>query len=698
MPRHEGIASGKAGTKVGATVTDFVGREAELLHLAKLFGNARLVTVIGPGGVGKTSVSLRAAADATGYYPDGVWIVELSGLRDPELLPNTIASRLGLPEQDARQQVDAVLDHLRDRHMLLILDTCEHLIDACAGLIEAILREAPRVTLLATSRQPLDVSGEHTFAVNPLPPHDAIELFTRRAHGAKPGFQLTDATRPAVAGICQRLDGIPLAIELAAVQLRRYSLPDLASRLDSHFAMNAQSEGGSIPRHQTIRRAIEWSYDLCSPLERSLWQRLSVFAGWVDLEAIEEVCAESDPERAEILGALISLVDKSVVLRQPLSDDRYRLLDTIREFGAEQLAASGDEARWRGRHFGRYLRLAEGFRDNFASDEQMERYHALDDEHSNIQVALAYTLDSPAGDSDLVQAGARLVSALAFYWMISGLLREGGYWLGKALARFPGRGPERGLALVTRGLLRSFAGDLTGSIADCREAISIAEEIGDPWISARGYLHMNLSLTFSGDHEESAFAGAEARRRLTENDDRVGLLMLFTQMGHLHQLAGRLDEAVATANEGLALIGKESAERWLQSYLLIVSSFALFQMPGREADCATHATQALCTKSELGDIAGTAYALEILGWLAIRAGRAARCAWLLGAADPLWTRVGSRFGGTALMEDVHQQCIGAALEALGAARFQQLWDLGASLLVDDVVSRAVADADELPGG
>ena len=681
-----------------ATVTDFVGREKELIHLARLFSDARLVTVIGPGGVGKTSVSLRAAAEATGCYPDGVWVVELSGLRDPELLPNTVAARLGLPEQNVRPQLEVVLDHLRDRHMLLILDTCEHLIDACAGLTEAILREAPRVTLLATSRQPLDISGEHTFPVNPLPPQDAVELFTLRARGAKPGFQVTDAIRPAVAGICQRLDGIPLAIELAAVQLRRYSLRELASRLDSHFAMNAEGGGGAVPRHQTIRRAIEWSYELCSPTERSLWQRLSVFAGRVDLEAIEEVCAESDPERAEVLGALFSLIDKSVVLREPTSDGLYRLLDTIREFGAEQLGASGDEARWRGRHFDRYLRMAKGFRDNFASDEQMERYQALHDEHPNIQAALAYTLDSSHdGGSGLVRQGVQLVNALALYWMISGLMREGGYWLGKVMARFPGRGPERGASLVTRGLLRSFQGDVAGSIADCREAISIAEEIGEPWISARGYLHMNLSLTFGGDHEQSAAVGAEARRRLTENGDRVGLLMLLTQMGHLHQLAGRLDEAVATCDEGLALLGEGSAERWLQSYLLIVSSFALFQMPGRESDCAAYATRALCTKAELGDIAGIAYALETLGWLATRAGRPARCTWLLGAADPLWNRVGSRFGGTALLEEVHQQCICAASAALGPSRFQELWDLGASLPVDDVVSAAVADADELTG-
>jgi non-specific serine/threonine protein kinase len=245
-------------------------------------------------------------------------------------------------------------------------------------------------------------------------------------------------------------------------------------------------------------------------------------------------------------------------------------------------------------------------------------------------------------------------------------------------------------------VLRSFQGDIGGSIADCREAISIAEEIDDPWLSARGYLHMNLSLTFSGHHEQSAAVGGEARRRLVENGDRLGLLMLTTQMGHLHQLAGRLDEAVATCNEGLDLLGEGSAERWLQSYLYIVSSLALFQIPGREADCAWYATQALNAKSELGDIAGIAYALETLAWLAGRSGRFGRCAWLLGAADPLWNRVGARFGGTALLEEVHQQCIRAASSALGMQCFRHLWTLGGSLPLQDVVPHAVADADDLP--
>jgi predicted ATPase len=694
-------------------VTDFIGRETELIHLAKLFTSARLVTVHGPGGVGKTRVSLRAAADAVDSYPDGVWIVELSGLRDPELLPNTVAARLGLPEQDARPQVEAVLDHLRERRMLLIFDTCEHLIDACAHLAEAIMREAPAVTLLATSRQPLDVHGEHTFPVPPLPAADAVELFARRAAAAVPGFVVGDDNRPEVGRLCQRLDGIPLAIELAAVQLRALPLPELVHRLDTRFAMLAAGTTGALPRHQTLRTAIEWSHDLCAPLERALWHRLSVFAGGFDLAAVEEVCAESDPEREEIVAALFELIDKSVVLRESPGTARYRLLDTIREFGAEQLAASGTESRWRGRHIARYLRMASHFAEHFADDEQMARFHELRDEHANLRAALEYALDAPGGPDagpgwqrDMVRQlelatereleGARLATALAGYWMISGMVREGGYWLGKLLARFSQRTRERASVLASAGFLASWAGDVDGAIAECLEAISIATELGEPDIIARGYLHMNLALTFHGEHEKSAAAGLEAQRRLTEAGDRVGLLMLACQMGHLHQLTGHPDEAVATCAAGLELLGQGSQERWLQSYLYLVSSFALFQQPGRDAECTSYASRALLLKSELGDMAGIAYALDTLGWLAIRPGRAERVAWLFGAADALWDRVGSRFGGTALMEQVRQGVEGAARAAIGADRYDQLWRDGTARPLEEIVSLALADADALP--
>ena len=693
---------------------DFVGRAEELTQLGELLCRARLITVTGPGGVGKTSVALRAASEAADDYPDGVWIVQLSGLSDPELLPHTVASALGLSEQDVRSPLDAVLDHLADLHTLLVFDTCEHLIDACASLAEAIIARAKNVTVLATSRQPLDIAGEHTYPIQPLPLPDAVRLFRLRGRLVAGDFEVGDDNRRVVTGICKRLDGIPLAIVLVAVRLRDLPVWELAQMVDGHFAMQVPADGAPVPRHQTLRTAIEWSYHLCSPLERALWQRLSLFADWFDLEAIEDVCAESDPERAEALQAVYDLIDKSVVLRESPGSGRYRLLDTIREFGAERLAASGDSSRWRDRHFARYLRLAVGFRDHFASDEQMTRYHILRGEHPNIRAALEYTLGGPtagvgtvelagagatvATARELTLAGMDLVNSLALYWMISSRQREGGYWLGKVLEYFGSESAERAATLVTRGLLRSFQGYVEGSIADCQEAIAIASQpaVDAPNLTARAYLHMQLSLTFSGKHAEADAAGNEARVRLTACGDRVGLLMLDTQMGHLYQLSGQLDKALDTAAHGLELLGEGSRERWLQSYLYIVSSFALFQMPGREADCAAYASQALVTKNELGDAAGIAYAMETLAWLATRAERFSRTAWLLGAADPHWRLVGSRFGGTALMEQIHQAAEDGAIAVLGAERYRSLFDQGGAVPVDDVVAAAVADADDLP--
>jgi len=307
-------------------------------------------------------------------------------LRDPALLPNTVASVLGLPEQDARSALDAVLEYLRERRLLLILDTCEHVLDACAALAQAVLRDAPDVTVLATSRQPLDMPGEHTFPIGPLPvpEHDwlpvagaglvggdAVELFALRATAAVPGFSITPENAANVIRLCRRLDGIPLAIELAAVQLRALPLDELLDRLNHRFTVLTGGRPGALPRHQTLRMAIEWSHELCSDAERRLWARLSVFAGPFSLVAAQEVCAEVSLERPDVVDAVIGLVDKSVVL---MEGERYRMLDTVREFGAERLAESGEQASCRARHIARYLAMARYFGAHFADDDQLDRY------------------------------------------------------------------------------------------------------------------------------------------------------------------------------------------------------------------------------------------------------------------------------------------------------------------------------------
>jgi predicted ATPase/DNA-binding CsgD family transcriptional regulator len=705
-----------------AEVTGFVGRKAELARLSGLLATARLVTITGPAGVGKTRVGLRAAARAASRYPDGVWFVELSSLPDPALLASAVAHSLSLDERDDAGQFAAVLDHLRTRRVLLLLDTCEHVIDACAAFAEAVLREAPGVTLLATSRQPLDVPGEHAFPVSPLPVPDqdaaagplagtdlagmgdAIELFAQRAAAAVPSFRLTVGNRPDVIRLCRRLDGIPLAIELAAVRLRALPLPELSERLENRFKVLTGGRRGVVPRHQTLRTAIEWSYDLCTPSERALWARLSVFAGTFDVAAAEEICAGPGVTRSEIVETLIGLTDKSVVLRE---GPRYRLLHTLREFGAGQLAADGQEAEYRQRHLSRYLALARDFRDHLLDDDQLARIHRLRREHADIGAALERALGSQAGPfgergcggngsegNRLERDGAELVTALFAYWVIAGQLQQGRYWLDRILDRFPRMSAERAEALVIRGYLGGFCGDIREAANDTSEGILLARHLGVAPAEARGYLFLNMVQTFAGWHAEAAAAGAEAERQLKKLDDRTGLALLDVHMAHLYQLTGHPHEAIKRCQQGLRHVG-DSHELWLHGYLYTVGALAYFQQPGKEARCADAAAKGLRAMHELRDVIGTAYALEVLAWLAAGAGRFERAAWLAGAADPLWERAGKRLSGTAILEELHDRAVAAARDGLSEERFSTLRAQGAAHPLDEVVAAAVSDGDEL---
>src|ERR1700761_6028408 len=329
--------------RLPAEADSFIGRESELGAITALLQSARMVTVTGPAGAGKTRTALGAAARAAGQYPDGTWLAELGAVDDPARVAPAVAEVLGIADGGEEPALAAVLAHLRGRELLLVLDTCEHLVDACAAFADTVLRGAPGVTLLATSRQPLDAHGEHAFPLPPLPAEDeAADLFAQRAAAVLPGFTVTPHNRADVVRLCQRLDGIPLAIELAAVRLRALPLAELASQLESGIRMLTVSRRGTSPRHQTLRAAVEWSYRLCTPAERVLWERLSVFAGTFDVSGAELVCAGDALPQAQIVHTLVGLVDKSVVLREAADPSRYRLLAPLREFGADRLAETSE--------------------------------------------------------------------------------------------------------------------------------------------------------------------------------------------------------------------------------------------------------------------------------------------------------------------------------------------------------------------
>jgi predicted ATPase len=672
--------------------TPFIGRAMELAQLTALLSHARMITVTGTGGVGKTRLALRAAAQASSRFADGVHLVQLSTLNDPGLLPHTVASRFGLPVQDARSATDSLLDYLRDRKLLLILDTCEHLIDACAALTENVLEQTFGVTVLATSRQPLDVDGENACPISPLSvpqadgspvPGDAVEFFAARAAAAAPGFTITADNRADVIRLCRGLDGIPLAIELAAARLRSVPLDELADHLEIT---------------QPLRDAIRWSYDLCTPAEQILWQRLSVFAGAFDSEAAKDVCSGRSLPAGDVLPAIVALVDKSVLVRDESGDDaertRYRLLDMIREFGAERLGESGTQAGAEDRLISHYLEKARYFGEHFMDDDQLERYRELRLEHANVRAALKYTLENDG--CQRARDGAELATCLYGYWMTSGLFQEGKYWLDKVVDRFPGPVPQRAKALIVRSYLGSLQGQAMRAMADARDGIRLATELGEQQTGARGYLYLNLALLFTGHLDEAAEAGAEAHRQFTALGDRDGLLCLDAQMGQLHQLTGNIGKALACYEDGLRLFGA-SRERWLHGYLHAMAALTLFfGKPGAETECETVAGEALRCKHELWDVPGIAYALEILGWVAARRDRYERAAWLLGAADGQWQLVGSRLSNAAALEGIHQSTIGQVIDRLGEERFGELFDDAAQRSLDQMVALALADADELP--
>jgi predicted ATPase/DNA-binding NarL/FixJ family response regulator len=701
-----------------AEATSFVGREGELADLDSLLGTARLVTVAGPAGVGKTRLALRAAAEAAGRYPDGVWLIDLGLVGDPGLVPGVVAAAFGITDGEAGWL--SLLGHLRHSELLLILDTCEHLVDACGEFADTVLRGAPGVTIIATSRQPLDVPGEHAFPLLPLPAAGAaVELFAQRAAAVVPGFSVTPVNRADVVRLCRRLDGIPLAIEFAAVRLRALPLPELASQLESGIRTLTVSRRGTSPRHQTLRAAIDWSYQLCGPAERTLWERLSVFAGAFDVSGAEYVCADSRLPSELVVPALVGLVDKSVLLRDRADPSRYRLTGALREFGADRLAEAGGAEWFLDRLTVRSLAMARDFDERFrygwrarrgAAGDQAGALRALRREQENVRGALAHALGAeqqpgprtvpPSADvAARLRLGADLAVRLSRYWQVCGQLDEGRQWLGRVARVFPESARERVWALGARGQLAAFQGDLPDALADIGESIRLATAIGRGAESAvaRGYLQLTMALGFAGRHEEALAAAETARRRLAACGQAAGLLELEAQLAQLHLLAGNLDEAVACCERCLALLaGETGRERWISGYLYLISGLALVRCPGRELASAVALHRALTAEHALGDVVGTAYAVEALAWLAARREQAERTAWLLGAADQLWSATGRRLSGIAVLEVARQHAVTAARKALGERRYTAAYSRGAALDLDAVVRDALDKDCELP--
>ncbi|MGH3146879.1 MAG: ATP-binding protein, partial [Rubrobacter sp.] len=548
-------------------LTSFVGRERKMARGAGLLAGHRLLTLTGPGGSGKTRLALTVASGAAERFENGVWLVELASLSDPDLVPQAMASVLGVRETPGTPLVDSLRVHLENRQILLVLDNCEHLVEACADLAGTLLRSCPDLRILATSREALGVPGETVFPVPPLslpdPRHlpaveslshyEAARLFVERARGVRPDFALTEQNALAAAQICYRLDGMPLAIELAAARAKVLSIEQISSRLEDSFALLSGRGRTAMPRHRTLRATMDWSYGLLSNEEKTLLRSLSTFAGSFTLEAAEVVCAGEDLERGEVLDLLTSLVDKSLVLvTERDREARYRLLGMVRQHGWEKLQELDGTERVRGRHAEYYLSLAEEVEPEPRGQGTWLR--RLGSEHDNFRAALRWAL-GPEATAPKAELELRLAAALGQrgFWAAFGP-NEGRGWVDTGLAS-TGMSPRslRARALYEASWLATVQGDHENSVVWLRESLDTFKELGDLAGAANSLALLGQMMISGGDRERIDSLRDEAETLRGDLSDRQATARLLIFLSLAAWDRGDYGQTVELAEHSLAL-------------------------------------------------------------------------------------------------------------------------------------------------
>ncbi|MFE5855247.1 ATP-binding protein [Streptomyces sp. NPDC056500] len=663
----------------------FVGRVDELAQLARLLDSSRLVTVAGVGGVGKSRLATRCATAVQNRYADGVHRVELAAVRDPGLIGHTLAEALDLTHRGSRPPQEVLLDHLADRQLLLVVDGFEHLAVECARLVTELMAAAPGLRILATGRRPLGPVAEAVLPLAPLAEADAVQLFTERAALVLPRFRLTGDNQAAVQEICRRLDGIPLAIELAAGRLSALSLDQVLKRLDDRFRLLTGGGRGLPPRHQTLRTTIGWSHELCTPPERLLWARLTVFAGEFDLEAVEYVCSGPDLPADSVREVLAGLLAQSVITRvQTPAGVRYRMLDTLRYYGGEWLKALGDDVRLRKRHRDWYMGLATWCELDWFSPRQLEVAAHTESALPDLRAALELCLES---DED-THLGQHLAGTLWFFWVGCGRLAEGRHWLERVLARPNGRIASRLKAQWVLGQVALLQGDGAAAaevLHDCRER-GIR---GDHPVAVAYAVHRLGALALLSDspaRAEDLLRGALASyRELGELNGNVLLAQTSLAMSLVFQ--ERWEEARELSDEVLSIC-QANGELWARSYALYAQGYTAW-LDGASVVAHEQLCEAVAIAHRFSDPVGAALCLELLALMTARGDGQTEAAVLLGAAAAVWETLGVPHSSTGRFGAPRELCRRLVLESLGPERCRALLDEGGELSLDVAIQRAL---------
>ncbi|PWW59426.1 ATP-binding protein [Actinokineospora spheciospongiae] len=668
-------------------LSSHVGRTAEIAEGARLLGARRLVTLTGPGGVGKSRLADRVAAHAADRFPDGRAVVELAGLREPAMVAEVVAHQLIQHDRSPRPALEVVVDHLRDRALLLVLDNCEHLVGACADLVRALARGCPRVAVLATSRQSLGVDGERVLPVPPLAVPgegplpvaalvevDAVRLFVDRAQAVVPAFAVTGDNAADVAEVCRRLEGLPLAIELAAVRIRALSAGQLAERLTRSLPTLTAGSRTAPQRQHTLRATLDWSSGLCSPSERRVWARASVFSGTFDLDAAEHVCAGPDggggPD--DVLAAIDGLLDKSVLTREEHDGvARYRMSGAVREYGAERLESAGERAAVARLHRDWFAVVADRFAAAWLGPDQLTWVRRLWRDQPNFRVATEYCVSTPGEAVVAVRMGL----AMMHHWTLHGLLSEARMWMDRALPGIPDDAPERGTALWLAGLSALGQTDVPAAAAHLTAAGAVAKQHGDRALRARVASTWGIASVYGGELAAARTLLDKALTVFRTRDDLVpDRLFALVFAAQALGLSGDTEGAKALLTEGTAL-SRACGEHYFRGWLLYARA-RVSLAEGDWAEAESTGRQALRAQWDLGNRFTAAFTTELLATAAAKAGSAEQAAFLFGVAGGIWALMGSSPDAYPAIGTTHTTEVEAVRAELGRTRYDQAYARG----------------------
>ncbi len=691
------------GCLVGAGgLTSFVGRRQEIADVRRNLSASRLVTLTGPGGIGKTRLALVAADRVRKAFRDGTQVIQLASLDDPREVASAFTSALAVLDQSNRSATQQIVDHVRNQQVLLVVDNCEHVLPATAQLLAELLETAPGLRVLATSREPLGIAGELVTVIPPLSvptadqAHDAasvdhseaVQLLADRARSVAPDFAVTDANRAAVRQLCERLDGMPLAIELAAIRLRTLSVGQVVERLDHRFDLLTGGSRVARPRQQTLRALIDWSHELCSDDERLLWARMSVFPGGCDLRAVEEVCGYGDLAAERVVDVLDRLVAKSIVIADHSGEQvRYRQLMTVREYGAERLGRLGGLPVLRRRMRDHYLHRARAMVEDWCGPGQHEMLAAMRRDHTNLLAALEWSLATP-GERP---AGGRLAALLCYHWIVGGSLSEGRRWLDRILSVLDGDTVERGSVLWVAVWATLLQGDREAAAARLAELEHVARVLDDPELSAHAANWRALYHLFSGNLP----AAIELYHRAVDGHRALGstaaVLTAQFQLAMARNFQEPAGNALETCREVLA-VSTRHGERWNHAYALWISGLQHWRAGDMPA-AKRAATAALEIQRDFTDGVCTALVLELTSWIAMSNGHADNAALLGAAAGAVWHRLGTSvdaFGPHITAES--RRMARQVAEALGTERVDEVTRRLAHLTQSEAIELALETA------